>query len=169
MLVHLAKEDMRKVAEPETIHTPISFQIGKFSHVMHIISKVTGKLASSVRPIEALASAFPAGTVSGAPKERAIEIIRQLEKEPRGIYAGAVCYIDFAGNIDSCIAIRTVVLKDGIAKIQAGAGIVKDSIPEKEYEETMNKAMATLKAIETAEALFGEKEEEREHVQNFVK
>ncbi|MDA3130190.1 anthranilate synthase component I [Aliibacillus thermotolerans] len=164
MLVDLAKEDIAKVAEKGTIETPTLFEIGKFSHVMHIISKVTGKLAATVQPIEALASAFPAGTVSGAPKERALEILNQLEKEPRGIYAGAVCYIDFAGNIDSCIAIRTVVIENDRAKVQAGAGIVKDSIPEKEYEETKNKAMALLTAIEAAEVLFGNKEEEREHV-----
>ncbi|RSL33809.1 anthranilate synthase component I [Salibacterium salarium] len=162
MLVDLARNDVGRVAEYGSVQTPVLLDIGKFSHVMHIISKVTGVLATNVKPIEALEASFPAGTVSGAPKFRAMEILKELEPHRRGIYSGAVCYLGYDGNIDSCIAIRTMVVKDGKAKIQAGAGIVADSIPENEYEETQNKAAALLKAIEAAEAMFGQKEDEHD-------
>ncbi|KPD00835.1 Anthranilate synthase component 1 [Geobacillus sp. BCO2] len=133
-------------------------QIGKFSHVMHLISKVVGELDDNVHPIDALLAAFPAGTVSGAPKVRAMQILQELEPTARGLYAGAIAYIGFDGNIDSCIAIRTAVVKDGYAYVQAGAGIVADSVPELEWKETRNKASALMNAIEQAERLFAKGE-----------
>lgn len=164
MLVDLAREDLGRVAEPETIETPVLKVISRFSHVMHIISKVTARIRSDVHPFEAFTSSFPAGTVSGAPKVRAMEILAELEPTKRGIYAGAIAYLGFDGNIDSCIAIRTMTLKNGVAKVQAGAGIVSDSVPEKEFEETENKAKALIKAIQLAESLFQQMEEEIRHV-----
>lgn len=165
MLVDLAKEDIARIAEPGSIETPCSFQISKFSHVMHIISKVSGRLKKGVSPLEALIAAFPAGTVSGAPKRRAMEILQQMEPTRRGLYAGAISYIGFDGNIDACIAIRTLVKKDGKAYIQAGAGVVKESDPLKEYEETKNKAKALIRAVQIAEKIFYKegKEEEVTH------
>jgi anthranilate synthase component 1 len=115
---------------------------------MHIVSNVEGQLAPEVNSLDVLGACFPAGTVSGAPKVRAMEIIDELEKETRGIYAGAVGYIDFSGNLDFCIAIRTIVIKGSTAYVQAGAGLVADSDPRREYQETLNKAKALLKAIE---------------------
>ncbi|MFB4163414.1 anthranilate synthase component I [Alteribacillus sp. JSM 102045] len=168
MLVDLARNDVGRVAEYGSVDTPVLLEIGKFSHVMHIISKVTGRLAADTKSIEALQSSFPAGTVSGAPKFRAMQILKELEPERRGIYAGAVCYLGFDGNIDSCIAIRTMIVKNNKARIQAGAGIVADSIPEKEYEETQNKAAALLKAVESAEKMFGQKREERQHAEKHI-
>lgn len=165
MLVDLAKEDIRRIAEPGSVQTPSLFEIGRFSHVMHIISKVTGRLKKGVSPLEALAASFPAGTVSGAPKVKAMEIIQQLEPTRRGLYAGAISYLGFDGNIDACIAIRTLVLKGDKAYIQAGAGVVKDSDPQLEYEETKNKAKALIRAVQIAEKMFQQqgKEEERSH------
>ncbi|GGJ60354.1 anthranilate synthase component 1 [Anoxybacillus voinovskiensis] len=154
MLVDLARNDIGKVAKYGTVKTPVLMEIGKFSHVMHLISKVTGELKDDVHPIDALLSAFPAGTVSGAPKVRAMQILQELEPTARGVYAGTVAYIGFDGNIDSCIAIRTAVVKDNVAYVQAGAGIVADSVPELEWKETRNKASALIKAIELAEAVF---------------
>ena len=124
--------------------------IEKYSHVMHLVSNVRGKLQDGVNSIDALKSSFPSGTVSGAPKIRAIEIIDDLENTRREIYAGAVGYIGFSGNLDTCIAIRTLLVKDGIAYAQAGAGIVSDSTPSQEYEETINKASVLLEAINLA-------------------
>ncbi|SDH07533.1 anthranilate synthase component 1 [Alteribacillus persepolensis] len=164
MLVDLARNDVGRVAEYGSVDTPVLLEIGKFSHVMHIISKVTGTISHGTKPIAALEASFPAGTVSGAPKFRAMQILKELEPERRGIYAGAVCYLGFDGNIDSCIAIRTMIVKNNKAKIQAGAGIVADSIPEKEYEETQNKAAALLKAIESAEEMFSREREEEESI-----
>jgi anthranilate synthase component 1 len=117
---------------------------------MHLVSNVVGKLRSDLDAFDVLAAAFPAGTVSGAPKVRAMEIIDELEPSRRGIYAGAVGYVDFSGNLDTCIAIRTIVVKDGKAHIQAGAGIVADSVPEREYRETMHKAQALVRAVRSA-------------------
>jgi anthranilate synthase component 1 len=122
--------------------------IERYSHVMHITSNVTGQIKDGCDAFDALAACLPAGTVSGAPKVRAMEIIDELEPHRRGPYAGAVGYIDFAGNMDTCIALRTIVIQDGTAYIQAGAGIVADSVPEREYEETLSKARGLLKAIE---------------------
>jgi anthranilate synthase component 1 len=126
--------------------------VEKYSHVQHLVSRLSAKLRDGLDRFDALAACFPAGTVSGAPKVRALEIIKDLEPTDRGVYAGAVGYFDYGGNMDTCIAIRTMVLKDGIAHVQAGAGIVADSVPELEYQETINKARALLKAIELAEA-----------------
>jgi anthranilate synthase component I len=159
MLVDLARNDVGRVAKYGTVKTPVLMEIGKFSHVMHLISKVTGELREDIHPIEALLAAFPAGTVSGAPKVRAMQIINELEPTARNLYAGAVAYIGFDGNIDSCITIRTAIVKDGYAYIQAGAGIVADSVPELEWKETHNKASALMKAIILAEQLFQQKGE----------
>lgn len=150
MLVDLGRNDLGRVSEGGTVVLTDRMKIEKYSHVMHIVSGVKGKLRLGVGRFEVLASCFPAGTVSGAPKVRAMEIIEELESSRRGIYAGAVGYFDFSGNLDSCIAIRTVVCKRGRAFVQAGAGIVYDSIPEREYEETVSKAAALLLAVERA-------------------
>jgi len=127
-------------------------KVEKYSHVQHLVSSLSATLRDDRDRFDALASCFPAGTVSGAPKVRSVEIIRELEPDDRGIYAGAVGYFDYSGNMDTCIAIRTLVLDSGVATIQAGAGIVADSVPAAEYEETVNKAKALLKAIELAES-----------------
>ncbi len=124
--------------------------VERYSHVMHIVSTIRGRLREDRDRFDLLAACFPAGTLTGAPKIRAMEIIDELEPTRRGIYGGAVMYIDYSGNLDSCIAIRTAVITNGRACIQAGAGIVADSIPEKEYHETVNKARSILRAIEMA-------------------
>lgn len=152
MLVDLGRNDLGRVAEYGSVHVSGLMSVEKYSHVQHLVSYLSAKLRDGFDRFDALASCFPAGTVSGAPKVRAIEIIQKLEPTPRGIYAGAVGYFDYAGNMDTCIAIRTMVLENGEAKVQAGAGIVADSVPELEFEETVNKARALLKAIEIAES-----------------
>jgi anthranilate synthase component 1 len=124
--------------------------VERFSHVMHIVSTLRGSLREDVDSLDALMACFPAGTVSGAPKVRAMEIIEELERTRRGIYAGGVLYMDFAGNLDSCIALRTMVVKNGVAYVQAGGGIVADSTPEGEYQETINKSRALMTALESA-------------------
>src|SRR5678809_1113021 len=134
MLVDLGRNDVRRVCEYGSVRVPQFMGLERFSHVMHLISIVEGKLADDRDRLDALMSCFPAGTVSGAPKVRAMQIIRELEPSGRGLYAGAVGYIDFAGNLDFCIAIRTVTARDGVARVQAGAGIVADSQPAAEYE-----------------------------------
>lgn len=158
MLVDLARNDIGRVAEYGSVKTPVLMELGRFSHVMHLISKVTGQLKSSTHPIDALLSSFPAGTVSGAPKVRAMQILQELEPTARNAYAGCIAYIGFDGNIDSCITIRTIALQGGKAYVQAGAGIVADSKPELEWKETRNKASALIKTIELAEKVFGQKE-----------
>ncbi|HET7521915.1 MAG TPA: anthranilate synthase component I, partial [Bacillales bacterium] len=158
MLVDLARNDVGRVAKYGTVNTPVLTEIGRFSHVMHLISKVTGELADGLTPIDALLASFPAGTVSGAPKIRAMQILQELEPTARNLYAGAVGYLGFDGNIDSCITIRTLVIQNGKAYIQAGAGIVADSDPLKEWEESRNKAKALVKAVELAEEIFSEGE-----------
>ncbi len=160
MLVDLARNDVGRVAEYGSVSVPQLMDIGRFSHVMHIISKVTGVLAPRFTSLDAVVASFPAGTVSGAPKVRAMQILNELEPTSRSIYSGAIGYIGFDGNVDSCIAIRTMVIKDGTAYVQAGAGIVADSVPESEWEETRNKASALIKAIQVAEAIFDKKEEQ---------
>ena len=150
MLVDLGRNDVGRISEAGTVALTDRMKIEKYSHVMHIVSGVRGKLRPGVGCFEVLASCFPAGTVSGAPKVRAMEIIDELEASRRGIYAGAVGYFDFSGNLDSCIAIRAVVCNRGLACVQAGAGIVYDSVPEREYEETVSKAAALLLAVERA-------------------
>jgi anthranilate synthase component 1 len=152
MLVDLGRNDIGRISEPGTVEVTQLMDVERYSHVMHLVSHVQGKLRAGLSQFDALRSCFPAGTVSGAPKIRAMEIIAELEKEKRGPYAGAVGYFDFSGNLDTAIAIRTVIIKDNIAYIQAGAGIVADSIPEREYQESLNKAQALLTAIDQAEA-----------------
>ncbi len=154
MLVDLGRNDLGRVAKFGSVTVENLMSVEKYSHVQHLVSYLKADLRDEFDRFDALASCFPAGTVSGAPKVRAIEIIQQLEPTPRGIYAGAVGYIDYSGNLDVCIAIRTLVLENGVAKIQAGAGIVADSVPELEFEETVNKAKALLKTIEIAETNF---------------
>lgn len=154
MLVDLGRNDLGRVSEFGTVKCESFMEIEKYSHVMHLVSGVTGTLREDKDFFDAFLSCLPAGTVSGAPKLRAMEIIAELEREARGPYAGAIGYLGFSGSMDSCITIRTIVFKNGKAYVQAGAGIVWDSVPEKEYEETVNKAKALLTAIRTAEAVF---------------
>jgi anthranilate synthase component 1 len=152
MLVDLGRNDLGRVAEYGSVKVEGLMTIERYSHVQHLVSSLTAKLRDGFDRFDALAACFPAGTVTGAPKVRAMEIIQQLEPTPRGVYSGAILYADYAGNLDSCIAIRTLALdREGMASVQAGAGIVADSIPELEYEETVNKARALFRAIEIAE------------------
>ncbi len=151
MLVDLARNDVGKVSEKGSVKVDRFMYIENYSHVMHIVSDVSGKLREGLHPLDVLKSVFPVGTVSGAPKVRAMQIIEELEPDKRGPYAGAVGYVSFDGNIDTAIAIRTAVVQKDNIYIQAGAGIVADSIPEREYEETVNKAKAMIKAVEIAE------------------
>ncbi|WP_322922547.1 anthranilate synthase component I [Paenibacillus campi] len=157
MLVDLGRNDLGRVAEYGTVKTDSFMQIERYSHVMHIVSNVSGKLRKDRDFFDAFLSCLPAGTVSGAPKLRAMEIIAEIENEARGAYAGAIGYLGFSGNMDACITIRTIIFKHGKAYVQAGAGIVWDSVPEKEYEETVNKAKGMLKSIRVAEAMFPRK------------
>ncbi len=150
MLVDLGRNDLGRVCEYGTVRVPTFMSLERYSHVMHLVSVVEGQLADDRDRLDALVACFPAGTVSGAPKVRAMQIINELESTPRGIYAGAVGYLDFAGNLDFCIAIRTIVLEQGKAYVQAGAGIVADSNPTAEYEETKDKARAMVRALELA-------------------
>lgn len=151
MLVDLGRNDLGRVADYGSVEVGELMAVERYSHVQHLVTQLRARLRDSQDRFDALASCFPAGTVTGAPKVRAMQIISDLEPDRRGIYAGGVLYIDYADNLDSCIAIRTMVLRDGVAEIQAGAGIVADSVPEREYEETINKARALLRAIELAE------------------
>jgi anthranilate synthase component 1 len=150
MLVDLARNDIGRVCEYGSVKTTELLQIERYSKVMHLVSNVVGKLKKDKDAFDLLCATFPAGTVSGAPKIRAMELIDELEPSKRGIYAGTIGYFTYAGNMDMCIAIRTVVLKKGIGYIQAGAGVVADSVPEREYIETLNKASALKRAIEIA-------------------
>ncbi|WP_127530746.1 anthranilate synthase component I [Paenibacillus kobensis] len=154
MLVDLGRNDIGRVSEFGTVKCDAYMEIERYSHVMHIVSNVSGKLRQDKDFFDAFISCMPAGTVSGAPKLRAMEIIAELENESRGAYAGAIGYLGFGGSLNTCITIRTIIFKNGKAYVQAGAGIVWDSVPENEYEETVNKAKASLKAIRTAELLF---------------
>ena len=150
MLVDLGRNDIGRVCEFGSVSPTQFMEIERLSHVMHISSVVTGKLRPDVHCLDALMACLPAGTLSGAPKIRAMEIIDELEPHRRGIYGGTICYMDFRGNLDSCIAIRTLVLKDGNAYVQAGAGIVADSKPKMEFEETGHKARALIQAVALA-------------------
>jgi anthranilate synthase component I len=152
MLVDLGRNDVGRVSEYGSVRVPTYMTLERYSHVMHLVSIVEGKLDSSHDRLDALVACFPAGTVSGAPKVRAMEIISELENRRRGVYAGAVGYLDFAGNLDFCITIRTVLIENGRAYVQAGAGIVADSNPAAEYEETRDKARAVIRALELAQA-----------------
>jgi anthranilate synthase component I len=151
MLVDLGRNDLGRVADYGSVDVTDLMIIERYSHVMHLVSAIKARLRPGMDRFDALAACFPAGTVTGAPKIRAMEIIDELEPTRRGVYAGAVMYLDYSGNLDSCIAIRTILTKDGNAYFQAGAGIVADSVPESEYVETVNKARAMLQAIEMAE------------------
>ena len=151
MLVDLGRNDIGRVCDYGTVRVPTFMALERYSHVMHLVSVVEGQLAEGRDRLDALVSCFPAGTVSGAPKVRAMQIINELEPTRRGLYAGAVGYLDFAGNLDFCIAIRSILMEGGKAYIQAGAGIVADSNPTAEYEETKDKARAMLRALELAQ------------------
>jgi anthranilate synthase component 1 len=150
MLVDLGRNDLGRVCEYGSVKAERLMFVERYSHVMHLASSLRGRLREDVDCFDALMACFPAGTLSGAPKVRAMEIIDELEPTRRGVYAGAILYLDFSGNLDSCIGLRTLVAKNGRAYVQAGAGIVADSVPEREYEESGNKARAVLKALEIA-------------------
>jgi len=152
MLVDLGRNDIGRISESGTVEVTQLMDVERYSHVMHLVSHVQGKLRAGLSQFDALRACFPAGTVSGAPKIRAMEIIAELEREKRGPYAGAAGYFDFSGNMDAAITIRTIIIKNNIACIQAGCGIVADSIPEREYQESLAKARALLTAINQAEA-----------------
>jgi anthranilate synthase component 1 len=152
MLVDLGRNDIGRVSEPGTVKVTKLMDVERYSHVMHLVSHVTGRLREGFSSFDALRACFPAGTLSGAPKIRAMEIIAELESDKRGTYAGAVGYFDLSGNMDTAITIRTLVVKDGVAYAQAGGGIVYDSVPEREYQETLDKASALLRAMDEAEA-----------------
>jgi anthranilate synthase component 1 len=154
MLVDLGRNDLGRVSDYGSVEVEDLLSIERYSHVQHLVSSIRSRLREGLDRFDALASCFPAGTVTGAPKVRAMEIIRELEPDARGIYAGAILYLDYADNLDSCIAIRTIVMRDQEASIQAGAGLVADSVPEHEYEETLNKARALMRAIAMAERGF---------------
>ena len=156
MLIDLARNDVGRVAEFGTVQLDDVMVVERYSHVMHITSSVTGQLKPGMTAVGALRAGLPAGTVSGAPKVRAMQIIDEIEPHKRGPYAGAVGYIDFTGNMDTCIALRTLVIQGRMIHAQAGAGIVADSVPEMEYRETLNKARALLKAIHVAESQLSE-------------
>jgi anthranilate synthase component 1 len=155
MLVDLGRNDLGRVCEYGSVKVEQLMSVERFSHVMHLVSSLKGRLREDVDCFDALMACFPAGTVSGAPKVRAMEIIEELERTRRGIYAGGVLYMDFAGNLDSCIALRTMVVKNGIAYVQAGGGVVADSTPIGEYQETLNKSRALLAALESAHLTKG--------------
>ena len=152
MLMDLGRNDVGRVAETGTVKVTENMKIENYSHVMHIVSNVDAKLKPGLKAMDVLRATFPAGTVSGAPKVRAMQIIDELEVSKRGIYAGAVGYLGFNGDMDLAIAIRTGVIKDGMLHVQAGAGIVADSVPQSEWIETQNKAKALLRAAEIAES-----------------
>ena len=150
MLVDLGRNDLGRVSEYGTVKVKDLMYVERYSHVMHIVSALEGKLRPELHALDAFAACFPAGTLTGAPKVRAMQVIEELEPTRRGVYGGSVLYADFAGNLDSCIAIRTMVMQGKKAYLQAGAGIVADSDPPTEYQESMNKAQAVLRAVETA-------------------
>jgi anthranilate synthase component 1 len=150
MLVDLGRNDLGRVSEYGSVKVRDLMYVERYSHVMHLVSALEGKLRSDLDALDAFAACFPAGTLSGAPKVRAMQIIEELEPVRRGVYGGSVLYADFAGNLDSCIAIRTMLMQGKQAYLQAGAGIVADSDPETEFQECMNKAQALLRAVEMA-------------------
>ncbi|HYL11340.1 MAG TPA: anthranilate synthase component I [Candidatus Acidoferrales bacterium] len=147
MLVDLGRNDLGRVCEYGSVQVEKLLTVERYSHVMHLVSSLRGRLREDVDCFDALMACFPAGTLSGAPKVRAMEIIEELERTRRGIYGGGILYLDFSGNLDSCIALRTMVVKNGVAYVQAGGGIVADSKPETEYQESVNKARALLEAL----------------------
>jgi anthranilate synthase component 1 len=151
MLVDLGRNDVGRVSLPGTVSATQLMEVERYSHVMHLVSHVVGQLRPELTVYDALRSCFPAGTLSGAPKIRAMEIISELEGEKRSAYGGAVGYFSFSGNIDTAITLRTSIIKDDVAYIQVGGGVVADSTAEDEYQETMHKARALLRAIDLAE------------------
>jgi anthranilate synthase component 1 len=153
MLVDLGRNDLGRVCVPGTVRVDDYSHIERYSHVMHLVSTVTGRLADGRTALDAVTACFPAGTLSGAPKVRAMELIEEVEKTRRGLYGGVVGYLDFAGNADFAIAIRTALMRDGTAFVQAGGGVVADSNGPYEYAEAVNKAKAVLNAIAAAETL----------------
>ena len=153
MLVDLSRNDLSRVCLPESVEVVSLMDIKRFSHIMHICSTVTGRVNPDMTSFDVFTSAFPAGTLSGAPKPRAVEIIDELEPADRGIYGGTVGYFDFSGNLDMAIAIRTAFIRDHEASVQAGAGIVLDSVPASEWQETRNKAEASVEAVQIASQL----------------
>jgi anthranilate synthase component 1 len=154
MLVDLGRNDLGRVSKYGSVRVEELMFIERYSHVMHLVSSLRGELREGADRLETLMACFPAGTVSGAPKVRAMEIIDELEPTRRGVYSGAVLYLDFSNNLDSCIAIRTLVVKGNKGYIQAGGGLVADSVPENEYQETVNKSKALLRAIQLAQRGF---------------
>jgi anthranilate synthase component 1 len=153
MLVDLGRNDLGRICAAGSVEVIDFMSIERYSHVMHIVSTITGTLADGKTGVDALFATFPAGTLSGAPKPRAMEIIEELEPHRRALYGGAIGYLDFTGNVDTCIAIRTALIYDGRAYVQAGAGVVADSVPESEYQECINKAAAVLGAVSAAQAM----------------
>jgi anthranilate synthase component 1 len=147
MLIDLGRNDVGQIAEPGSVALTENMVVERYSHVMHIVSNVSATVREGVGPMDALKATLPAGTLSGAPKLRAMEIIDELETVKRGIYGGAVGYVSWSGEMDTAIAIRTAVIKDNQLRIQAGAGVVADSVPSSEWEETLNKARAMLRAV----------------------
>jgi anthranilate synthase component 1 len=154
MLVDLGRNDVGRVAQVGSVRVQELMSLERYSHVMHLVSSVVGTLRQGLGAFDVLKACFPAGTVTGAPKVRAMQIIDELEPLKRGPYAGAVGYISYSGNMDTCITIRTLIIRDGRVYVQAGAGVVADSVPAMEHKETLNKAMAMMKAVQMAEALF---------------
>jgi anthranilate synthase component 1 len=154
MLVDLARNDLLKVCRPGSVEVTEFMHVERFSHIMHLVSSVEGDLSPGRNAIDAFRATFPAGTLSGAPKPRALEIIDELEPAQRGVYGGVVGYFDFAGSADVAIAIRTVLLQPGLARVQAGAGLVADSDPDSENQEARNKAAAPLRAVAVANAMI---------------
>ena len=150
MLVDLGRNDIGRVSQYGSVKVKDLMYVERYSHVMLLVSAIEGKLRPDLDALDAFAACFPAGTLSGAPKIRAMQVIEELEPTRRGVYGGSVLYADFAGNLDSCIAIRSMLVKDKKAYVQAGAGIVADSVPEREYEECLNKAQAVVRAAEMA-------------------
>ena len=150
MLVDLGRNDLGRVCVTGSVKVTELMTVERYSHVMHLVSNITGTLRPECTSMDALRACFPAGTVTGAPKIRAMEIIAELERERRGVYAGAIGYLSFTGDLDTCIAIRTMVVKDGFATVQAAAGVVADSTPAEEYLEVKNKASALLQALARA-------------------
>ncbi|KAG0038297.1 hypothetical protein BGZ82_000604 [Podila clonocystis] len=159
MLVDLGRNDVNRVCKPETVKVDSLMHLERYSHVMHIVSNVSGTLREDKTPFDAFRSIFPAGTTSGAPKVRAMELISELERTKRGVYAGAVGHFDYAGGLDTCIALRTMVVKDGVAYLQAGGGIVHDSVEEDEYQETINKLGSNLTALRVCEEYYYRKQQ----------
>jgi anthranilate synthase component 1 len=153
MLVDLGRNDLGRVCAPGSVEVVEFMTVERYSHVMHIVSTVTGQVAADRTAFDVLTACFPAGTLSGAPKPRAMQIIEELEPTRRGLYGGCVGYLDFAGDSDTAIAIRTALIRDGVAYVQAGAGVVADSVPESEDAECRNKAAAVLRAVASASSL----------------